>query len=92
MSAQNLPTSIHELAVVFQQGLKLHQQGQLVNAKALYEKVLEKQPDHFDALHLLGVIAAQSGNPEIAADLIGKAIKINPKSAPAHSNLGNALK
>jgi protein O-GlcNAc transferase len=81
-----------ELTGIFQHGLKLHQQGQLVHAKALYEKVLEKQPDHFDALHLLGVIAAQSGSPEIAADLIGKAIKINPKSASAHSNLGNALK
>lgn len=77
---------------LFHQGVTLHQQGKLANAKAIYEQVLVKQPKHFDAVHLLGVIAAQTGNPDVAADMIGKAILINPNSAPAHSNRGNALK
>ena len=77
---------------LFHQGVTLHQQGKFANAKTIYEQVLEKQPKHFDALHLLGVIAAQTDNPELAADLIGKAIDINPNSAAAHSNRGNALK
>ena len=77
---------------LFHQGVTLHQQGKFANAKTIYEQVLGKHPKHFDALHLLGVISAQTGSPEVAADLIGKAIQLNPNSAPAHSNLGNALK
>jgi hypothetical protein len=64
----------------------------LTQAKSLYEQVLIKQPQHFDALHLLGVIAVQDGNPELAQELIGKAIAIKPNYAPAYSNRGSALK
>jgi predicted O-linked N-acetylglucosamine transferase (SPINDLY family) len=77
---------------LFHQGVSLHQQGKLENAKSIYQQVLNLQPKHFDALHLLGVIAAQTGNPEFAANLIGKAIELNPNAASAHSNRGNALK
>ena len=80
-----------ELVKIFQQGLSSHQLGQLAQAKAAYEQVLLRQPKHFDALHLLGVIAAQTKNPALAADLIGKAIEINRSSASAYSNHGNAL-
>jgi protein O-GlcNAc transferase len=80
-----------ETAIVFQHGLASHQRGQLAQAKTAYEQVLAKQPQHFDAWHLLGVIAAQSNNPTLAEELIGKAIEINPNCAPAFSNRGNAL-
>ncbi len=80
-----------EIVKIFQQGLSSHQSGQLAQAKAAYEQVLTNQPKHFDALHLLGVIAAQTKNPTLAADLIGKAIEINSSSASAYSNHGNAL-
>jgi tetratricopeptide (TPR) repeat protein len=81
-----------DLAVLFKQGLALHQQGQLKQASLIYEQVLAKQPLHFDALHLLGVIAAKGKNPSLAVKLIGKAIQINPNHASAYSNRGNALK
>jgi tetratricopeptide (TPR) repeat protein len=45
---------------LFLQGLALHQQGQLVQALALYQAALKIQPKHFDALHLSGVVASQS--------------------------------
>ncbi len=70
----------------------MHQQGQLEQAKQIYEQVLAKHPSHFDALHLSGVIAAQSKNPTLALELIGKAIEINPKGPEAYSNRGNVLK
>lgn len=75
----------------FFHGLDLHQKGQLAEARASYEQVLAREPKHFDALHLLGVIACQSGNPQLAVDLFGKAIEINRRSAAAYSNYGNAL-
>jgi predicted O-linked N-acetylglucosamine transferase (SPINDLY family) len=69
----------------------LHQLGQFAQAKSAYEHVLSKQPKHSDALHLLGIVAAQTNNPSLAAELIGKAIEINPNSSQAYFNLGNAL-
>jgi tetratricopeptide (TPR) repeat protein len=80
------------VATLFKQGLELHQQGQLAQANQIYAQVLALQPVHFDALHLSGVIAAQSKNSALAVELIGKAIEINPKNAAAYSNRGNALK
>jgi tetratricopeptide (TPR) repeat protein len=76
---------------VLQQALLLHQQGQLSEAATLYRRILEQQPVHADALHLLGVIALQKRNPAEAVELIGSAIKVNPCNAAFFSNLGVAL-
>jgi tetratricopeptide (TPR) repeat protein len=81
----------HDMNLLFQQGVALHQQGQLAAAKAIYEQVLGQQPRHFDALHLLGVLAYQTRHPDAAARLIGQAIAINPNVAAAYSNRGLAL-
>lgn len=76
----------------FDKGLKLHQQGQLEDAKAIYKAILSENSNHFDATHLLGVIAKQQGRFEEAVQLITLAIKINPTNPHALSNRGNALK
>src|SRR6266853_1183171 len=74
-----------------EQAVALHQQGHLVRAKAAYENILKAQPKHFDALHLLGVIAIQTNQHRLAVDLIGQAIAINPNDAAFYSNRGVAL-
>ena len=76
---------------LYGQGLALHQEGQLTEAQVLFEQVLKFQPKHFDALHLLGVIAVQVNNPEKAVELIGKALEINQQDPAAFYNLGCAL-
>ena len=63
------------------QAIALHQQGRLGEAKEMYESILKVNPMHFDALHLLGIVAAQSKNPQLAADLMARAIDINPNEA-----------
>src|SRR5262245_7436732 len=73
------------------QGMALHRQGKLADAERCYGEVLQQQPNHFDALHLLGVIARQTRRPERAVELIKRAIGLNPKVAAAHNNLGTAL-
>jgi Tfp pilus assembly protein PilF len=73
-----------------QQAVSLHQQGLWPQAQSLYEDLLRQHPGHFDALHLLGVIALQVGNPRRAAELISQAIAIHPGNPAFHSNLGNA--
>jgi predicted O-linked N-acetylglucosamine transferase (SPINDLY family) len=76
---------------LFIQAVTLHQQGRLGEAQALYETLLKSNARHADALHLLGVVAAQAGNHQRAADLIAKAIAINPGNAGYYSNRGTAL-
>lgn len=75
-----------------QQALALHQKGQLAEAQTLYDRVLQLQPENFDAQHLSGLIAAQSGNPARAVEWINRALAINPDHADAHANKGNALR
>jgi predicted TPR repeat methyltransferase len=80
------------LQAKFKRGLARHQKGKLADAERIYGEVLHQQPNHFGALHLLGVIALQTRRTEQGVELIRKAIGLNAKVATAHSNLGNALK
>ena len=75
-----------------QNAIALHQLGQLGQAEAIYRQLLEIDPKHADALHLLGVIAHQTGNHQIAVDLISQAIEINRNDESYYLNIGNALK
>ncbi len=87
-----LPTHpSNRIAEHFQTAYTHHRAGRLDRAADLYQKILRKNPDHADALHLLGLIALASGQPKQAVQLIGKAVAAAPSFADAHSNLGNAL-
>lgn len=66
----------------------LHRQGRLDAAAAIYREILAREPRDFDATHLLGVIALQQGNYQLAQRLIGAAITISPLSDAAIGNLG----
>lgn len=74
-----------------QAALEHHRAGHLPQAKALYQQILQTEPNHPDALHYLGAIASHEGNPGAAVELIGRAARIRPSRA-MHYNLGNALK
>lgn len=76
----------------FKKGLNLHQQGKLSEAKACYERCLQLNSGHADSLHLLGVIATQSGRYDAAIQLISKAISVETMVAVYYSNLGNAFR
>lgn len=82
----------HALAALFQQGLVHHQQGQLEDARAAYERMLVLQPGHADALHMLGAMAMQSGEHALAVERISVSVHNNPRNATAYFNLGLALK
>jgi predicted O-linked N-acetylglucosamine transferase (SPINDLY family) len=72
--------------------MRHHEAGRLVDAERMYEEILQADPRHADALHLLGVLAHQTGRHDRAADLIGKAIIENARVPAFHNNLGNARK
>jgi protein O-GlcNAc transferase len=86
------PRVSEEVTTSFNQALGLHQAGRLMEAEALYRKVLQAQPRHFDGLHLLGVVDYQCGRHDDAVRQFDLALKVNPKVAAAHNNRGAALK
>lgn len=79
------------LQKAFDLALQRQQAGHLAEAGAIYRQILSRNPDHHDALHMLGVLSKQMGDDDAAIDLIGRAIRIQPDCAEAHNNLGSIL-
>lgn len=80
-----------DATAVFQDAVQQHQTGKFAEAEAGYRKVLSGNPNHPDALHLLGLLAFQTGYPEPGADLIRSAIAERSNVADYYSHLGLCL-
>jgi tetratricopeptide (TPR) repeat protein len=72
--------------------LDCHQRGLLDRAARIYQIILDRDPAHADALHLLGVVALQQGDPARAVELVSRAITVQPGVAAFHSNLAEAYR
>jgi len=79
------------VAQAAEQALAFHRRGMLAEAETCYAAILQAVPDHFDALHLLGVLRQQQGNSAEAARLIGAALRMNPCSVDALCSFGAVL-
>ena len=82
----------NQIQAAFTEGLACHHKGQLGRAKDAYDEVLRLDPQHYEAWHLLGVIAAQSKHYGQAVELIRKSLALSPDNPTALANLGNALR
>ncbi len=71
---------------------QLQSQGRLQESEHLLQQILQQQPHHAFALHLLGVIAHQAGKQALAAELIQKAIQLSGNIALFHANLSEILR
>jgi len=80
------------IAELFARALRSHQSGDLRQAEPLYRQILQADPSHADAHHLLGLIGYQTGHHEAAVPLMRRAIALAPSAAVYHSNLGLVLK
>jgi tetratricopeptide (TPR) repeat protein len=72
--------------------LACHQRGELDGAASLYRDILSAEPHHADALHLLGVVSLQRGQPRQAIELIERALALRPSVAAYHANLSEAYR
>ena len=79
------------ISEIVQTALGEHRSGRLQQAERMYREVLRIDPDHADALHLLGLIAYQTGELPTAVDLLRRAVAANPQAAAFHANLGAAF-
>jgi protein O-GlcNAc transferase len=80
-----------QISMWMQLAMQHLQQGRLAQAKALYDQVLQNQPQQAEALQWLGVICHHQGNNTQAIALIEQAIALQPKQAFFRSTLGNVL-
>jgi len=74
--------------MLVEQGLNLHQRGNLNDAQNIYEQILSIQENNFDALQLLGALFAQVKKYPQAIKFLSKAIIVDPNHAGCFSNLG----
>ncbi len=87
-----LPFDNDRVSSVVQRAAQLHSAGKLAEAEPLYRQVLNRSPDHFDALHLYGVLLSQTRRFDQAETFLRRAVHLRPNIAVAHSNLGNLLR
>ncbi|HYV39537.1 MAG TPA: tetratricopeptide repeat-containing glycosyltransferase family protein [Gemmataceae bacterium] len=80
------------VAEIFTLAYRHHQNGAYAQAEQLYSQVLQMDPGHADAHHLLGVLAYQTGRFDQAIASIHKALALTPTAAHYHSNLGLAYR
>jgi len=72
-------------------GVRCQNAGQMEEAKQIYIRILEQQPNHNGALHNLSIIAVSAGDVHLAVELAQRAATLSPVSAKLRSGLGFAL-
>jgi protein O-GlcNAc transferase len=81
---------MNEIVAQLQNAARLHSQGQLAQAAAIYREIISRDAAQPDALHLLGVALTQSGEHANGIEYIRRSLRVNPAQPVAHANLGNA--
>jgi predicted O-linked N-acetylglucosamine transferase (SPINDLY family) len=81
-----------EIVKWLDEGLALHRLGKLPEAKVIYERILQEQSNHFDALQLLATAYRQQNNAQTALMHFDKALQVNQTNAVVFNNRGNALR
>jgi tetratricopeptide (TPR) repeat protein len=76
------------LSRMLRRALRAHEQGEFDKAERFYTAVLHVHPDHFDALHGLGLINYRRGRLDVALALIQAALQADLDRADGFSSLG----
>jgi len=80
------------LVQAMQQALALYASREWEQAEQVCRMVLGAQANNFDALNLLGIMAAQTQRLPEAAELFGRAAGARRDDPVIHNNYGNALR
>ncbi|NJL58350.1 MAG: tetratricopeptide repeat protein [Desulfobacteraceae bacterium] len=81
-----------DIKAELEQGITYQQSGNMTEAAECYRRILAYDPDHPDALQMLGVAEHFFGNEESSLKLLRRSIEINPKNPIYYSNVGNTLR
>lgn len=80
------------IKALLKEGLAHHLDGRRIDAASRYRRILDLEPSHTDALHLLGLLAQQEGAYEEALSHIRRAVALAPEFAQYRVNLGVVLR
>ena len=69
----------------------LAQSGDLAGAAQLCRTILAREPSHFYALFMLGTIEGEFRQFDQAAEHLGRAVQVDPRSSEALTSYGNVL-
>jgi len=86
--APSAPVTTNLFASAFQH----FRAGQIGEAERLCRDVLAVDRNHFDSLHLIGIIALRSGRNDAAVELLGRAVAADDRSPECRVNLAQALR
>jgi predicted O-linked N-acetylglucosamine transferase (SPINDLY family) len=84
------PTQV-PIPQALQYAIACHRQGKLQEAENIYAQILKQQPDHADALHLMGALRFQQGQPTVGLELVEKAMARHPDQSFYHNTRGRIL-
>jgi len=76
---------------LYDQAVTMHSQGRIDDAMVLYQRIVQADPGHSDAIHLLGVALSQKGHFPMAVEFLKNAVVLNGDVPEYYINLGNAL-
>src|SRR5262249_5597127 len=76
----------------FQDAVQLHRNGKIDQAELAYRNILDDEPDHAEALHLLGVLLHQRGQSQKAIRFIRRAVTLMPGVPLFYCNLAEACR
>jgi Tfp pilus assembly protein PilF len=79
------------VGLYFRRALAAAQAGHHAEAESLCRLVLQSQPQHFEALHLYGLVLHLSGRQAEALRVLDRALMAQPRSAKALNNRGVVL-
>ena len=77
---------------ILREGFVHHQSGRLSAAEQCYRKCVTLQANHFDSLHLLGVVCSQTGRSSEALEYLNRALRIRKDYGPAFNSRANVLR
>lgn len=71
----------------FMKALLARRQGRRSEARGMLEEILATEPDHQDALEVLGMMLSEDGQLDRAIELTERLARLAPQSVMAHANL-----
>jgi tetratricopeptide (TPR) repeat protein len=91
MGAPGQPLPPQVLSGMLQAARQMLFQGQYQEAISAYQAVLKREPNNVDAMTHLALIVAIGGHADSALETWDKALKLDPKYAPAYLYRGQVL-
>jgi len=67
--------------------LMARRKGDTDGARAMLAAILEQEPEHQDALEVLGMLLSEEGDQDQAIELTKRLAALNPESIMAHANI-----